>query len=119
MKRFALCILICALLVGCAEEVIKKPEDLIPREKMTNILYDISLLTSAKNTDRAVLFNHGIETMDYIYKKYDVDSVQFVKSDEYYASKPQEYQDIFESIKKRLDSLEQSFQKAREDKPAE
>ena len=39
---------------------------------------------------------------DYIYKKYKIDSVQFSKSNKYYASDIDEYKKMFEKVKEKL-----------------
>ncbi len=88
---------------ACAEKVIEPPEDLISKEKMTNILYDLALLNSAKSTNKAVLQKYSVEVMPYLYEKYEIDSVQFTKSDLYYASIPLEYEAIYTEIESRLE----------------
>ena len=113
MKHCFLSILLCAAIVACTEEVIKKPENLIPPEKMENILYDLALVNAAKNTNPNILEEHNIVTMQYIYEKYGVDSVQFVDSDIYYASKPVIYQTIYKRIEARLEQEKEVMEEER------
>jgi hypothetical protein len=109
--RIASAILMLLLLLSCAEEVIQKPDNLIPTKKMTHILYDIAIINAAKNTNPWILKENNVETMDYIYGKYGIDSSQFVLSDTYYASRPLEYEAIYKKVDARLakerDSLEE------------
>jgi hypothetical protein len=109
--RIAPAILMLLLLLSCAEEVIQKPDNLIPTKKMTHILYDIAIINAAKNTNPWILKENNVETMDYIYGKYGIDSSQFVLSDTYYASRPLEYEAIYKKVDARLakerDSLEE------------
>ena len=91
------------LLSACAEKVIEPPEDLIPREKMTEILYDLSLLNATASISNATLKENGIEVMPYLYDKYGIDSLQFVTSDEYYASVPLTYEAIYKEIQALLE----------------
>ena len=91
------------MVAGCKEKLIDPPEDLIPQDRMTEILYDLAVLNGIKSTSQSVLPNYEIETMPYLYEKYGVDSVQFVKSDQYYASIPQVYQKMYEEIKNKLE----------------
>lgn len=91
------------LLVSCAEKVITPPENLIPKEKMTNILYDLALLNAAESTNPEALKGNSIEMMPYLFEKYAIDSVQFSESDLYYASVPLEYEDIYKTLQARLE----------------
>ena len=80
---------------------VEKPSNLIDKDKMVDILYDISLLEAIKTQN----IGGGISSKmgnDYIYKKYKIDSIQFVKSNIYYASDIEEYKKMFEEIKQRL-----------------
>ena len=103
------------LLVSCAEEVVKKPENLIPKEKMVHILHDLAVLNAAKSSFKSTLERNGIEVMDFLYKKYQIDSTQFSQSDLYYASLPLEYQSIYEEVEdmleKRRTSTEEHIRK--------
>ena len=91
------------LVVGCNSNSVEKPKNLIGKDKMIDILYDISLLEAIKTQN----INGGIAVKmgnDYIYKKYKIDSIQFVKSNKYYASDIAEYKKMFEKIKERLNA---------------
>ena len=109
--RIVCAIILVFFLTACAEEVIKKPENLIPSREMAQILYDIAIINAAKNTNPWILKENNVETMEYIYRKYGVDSSQFVLSDTYYASRPLEYEAIYKKVETRLakekDSLEE------------
>ena len=54
--------------------------------------------------------------MGYIYDKYGIDSLQFVKSDTYYASIPTVYEDIYTKVKDRLEKGEKFFEEERQQK---
>lgn len=96
--------LCCALwLVACAEKVVEPPENLIPQERMAEILYDLSLLNATSSISGTTLKEHGIEIMPYLYDKYGIDSLQFVTSDEYYASIPLTYEAIYKDVQSRLE----------------
>lgn len=88
---------------SCAEEVVKKPENLIPKDKMATILLDLSILNATKSAARNKFEDSGIEVMDFLYNKYGIDSTQFAQSDLYYASNPLIYQEIYQSVKDKLD----------------
>ena len=81
---------------------IEKPKNLIEKDKMTKILYDLSLLDAMKNQ----YIEGGISNQkanDYIYKKYKIDSIQLVQSNKYYASDIEEYKKMLEEVKSILD----------------
>lgn len=88
---------------SCAEEVVKKPENLIPKDKMATILLDLTLLNATKTAARNKFEDSGIDVMDFLYNKYGIDSTQFAQSDLYYASNPLIYQEIYQSVKDKLD----------------
>tara|TARA_R110002012_G_scaffold78434_2_gene199822 strand:+ start:5822 stop:6268 length:447 start_codon:yes stop_codon:yes gene_type:complete len=102
MKYIVILFLGTILLVSCAEKVVEEPENLIPKEKMTEILHDLAILNAAKSGASRKFKDSGIDVMEFLYKKYDIDSTQFSESDLYYASIPLEYQSIYENVEKRL-----------------
>ncbi len=102
MKKGIYLLALLFFVIACAEKVIKKPNNLLPMAKMEHILYDIAILTAAKNINAELLRKNNIEVMEYIYAKYGVDSIQFAESDIYYASIPSSYEAIYTKI---LDSI--------------
>ena len=104
MKRILYLISLLFLVVGCNEKVIEKPEDLIARDKMVDILIDLALINAGKAIDPNVMEENQVEPMRYIYLKYEIDSAQFVKSDLYYAAIPLEYEAIYEAVEERLEA---------------
>lgn len=102
MKKYFL-LLILALLTACKKETVEKPENLIPKDKMKDILYDLSLLQAIRGVNQAVLDSNQIDPTTYIYKKYKVDSLQFAKSDQYYAiENVKNYKKMYEEINDRV-----------------
>ena len=101
MKKI-LILLCCAFLaISCNDSSVAKPDNLITKDKMIDILYDISLLEAIKIQN----INGGInkkKANEYIYRKYKIDSIQFAKSNKYYASNLEEYKKMFEKVKERL-----------------
>lgn len=102
MSRYCLVLFCFLALFSCKEKLIEPPEDLIPQTAMTEILYDLALMNGLRSTNANILKQHEIETMPYLYEKYGIDSLQFVKSDEYYASVPEIYQSMYKEIETRL-----------------
>jgi hypothetical protein len=102
MRKIIALLTIITLFVSCKEEVVNKPERLIEKDVMVDIMYDLSILEAIRNQNPASLDTFKINSRDYIFKKYKIDSVQFAKSNVYYASDYNEYKSMFEQINKRL-----------------
>lgn len=92
-----------AILSSCKKEIAKEPDHLIEKEKMVNIMYDLSILESIKIQNPSSLDSFKINSNEYIYKKYKIDSAQFAQNNIYYAADYKEYKKIFEQLKSRLD----------------
>ena len=87
--------------IGCKDDLVTKPKNLIERDKMVDIIYDLSLLEAQKNQ------NFGNATSlpkatEFLKKKYKIDSLRFAKSTQYYASDLKDYKKIYEEVKERL-----------------
>ena len=104
MRKIITFLTIAAVFVSCKEEVVTKPERLIAQDVMVNIMYDLTILEAIKNQNPASLDTFKINSRDYIFKKYKIDSLQFAKSNVYYASDYNEYKSMFEQISKRLEA---------------
>ena len=116
MRKIFFLILTISALFSCGEEVIEKPINLIPKEKMIDILYDLAIINAAKSSGPKVMDNMNFEPMEYIYNKYQIDSIQFVTSDLYYASLPLEYEDIYKNLENRITKEKERFIKSGERK---
>ena len=68
------------------------------------ILRDLAILNAGRTTNVAILQKNDIEPMPYLYAKYGIDSTQFSESDLYYASIPEEYEDIYAKVEERLET---------------
>lgn len=103
MKKILPFLVVLSFLISCKEEAVKKPNRLIEKEKMTDILYDLSVLEAIKIQSPMSLDSFNINSNKYIFRKYKIDSVQFAQSNIYYAADYKEYKKMFEKIKERLD----------------
>ncbi|CAM1358838.1 conserved hypothetical protein [Tenacibaculum litopenaei] len=103
-------IAIILLLVSCNSNTIyKEPEGLIPRDSMISLLTDMYLASSAKNIKNKFLKKEA-NYMIQVYEKYRIDSVRFDLSNQYYTSRIDEYTDMLNVVKKRLDSTRIHYQ---------
>ena len=102
MKRVTLFFILIILISSCKEEVVKKPDNLIEKKVMVDVMYDLTLLEAIKYQSPNELETHKINPTEYIYKKYKIDSTQFVQSNMYYASDYKGYKNIYDQINSRL-----------------
>lgn len=103
MKKIIPFIIVLIVLAGCKKELVKEPKRLIEKEKMVNIMYDLSLLEAMKVENPDLMDSIKYTSNQYIYKKYKIDSVQFAQSNIYYAADYKEYEKMYNQIKTRLD----------------
>ncbi|MCW9038805.1 DUF4296 domain-containing protein [Altibacter sp.] len=109
------------LLMSLACQDVKRPErpdDLISEEKMVDIFVDAYLMNAARSISVQTINESGIKLDSILYKKYAIDSLQFVKSNAYYTANLNGYIDLFTKVESRLqdikeekDSLQKVFQK--------
>ena len=78
------------------------PKDLISEEKMISIIYDMSLISVSKGINKRILENNGMKPKKYILQKYNIDSIQFVRSNEYYSRDLEKYLSIYETVLNKL-----------------
>lgn len=108
MKKIILFLALLTFLISCKDEVVKKPERLIEKDVMIDVMYDLAVLEAIKYQNPVSLDTFKINPRDFIYKKYKIDSLQFAKSNVYYASDYEDYKLMFEQITKRLDASKKS-----------
>lgn len=85
------------LTMGCSSDY---PENLISEEKMESIIFDIMILNASDNYD--LIIDNNLLSDELIYKKYDIDSLQFYESELYYSRNPKIHFNIYSNVKKRI-----------------
>lgn len=99
-------IIILSLVLGCNNSLNQEPippENLISKEKMIDIIYDMTLINVAKGVNKSILENNGIIPEQYLFNKYSIDSILFAKSNEYYSYDLKTYQTIYDKVKIKLE----------------
>ncbi len=107
------------LFFSCQDiEKIEKPENLIPEQKMAEVLTDLSILNSAKNYNRKLLEETGLKPDEYLYTKHNIDSAQLSQSTRYYASDQNSLEAIYKTVRSNLEKLQREIEikKEKEDK---
>jgi CRISPR/Cas system-associated protein Cas5 (RAMP superfamily) len=109
-KRLTLLICIALLLTACYKyNAPEKPENLISKGKMANILIDLKLIRSINGNNKRILDSNNVKPAQYVYKKYNVDSLQFALSNNYYAFYVDDYEEIYIKMYDSLESLKEKF----------
>lgn len=103
MKNFVVVLLVLFLSVSCKKEFVKEPKRLIDREKMVNIMYDLSLLEAIRYQNPSSIDSTDTNPKKFVFKKYKVDSLQFSQSNKYYAADYETYKEMFDEINTRLE----------------
>jgi len=89
----------------------EKPKNLISKADMVNILIDLKLIASVTGGDDVkVLDSNNVQSQKYIYKKYNIDSVQFALSNNYYAFHINDYEAIYTKVKDSLEALSRFYE---------
>ncbi|MET0760500.1 MAG: DUF4296 domain-containing protein [Flavobacterium sp.] len=103
MKKIAILFLMFSVFASCQKSAIEKPDKLIDEDVMVEIIYDLAILEAIKSQNLTPLETHSINSNDYIYKKYKIDSLQFAKNDKYYASDIKKYKSIYDRVSKKIE----------------
>ncbi|MCT4630620.1 DUF4296 domain-containing protein [Winogradskyella sp.] len=111
MKQVIYIVILLVLFSSCdTQGKPKKPDNLIGKDKMENILYDLYVINAAKGVNRKLLETKGIVPETYVLKKHEIDSAQFADSNAYYAFDPDLYKSIVEKVKVRLEKEKKAFE---------
>ncbi len=106
LKRISVLFCVLFTVISCYKyNAPEKPERLISKDEMVNILVDLKLMSSVSGKDKKVLDSANIKTQAYIFNKYNIDSTQFANNNAYYAYNIEDYQDIYSKLKDSLNKL--------------
>lgn len=95
--------------ISCSKNPVKKPERLLEEEVMVDIIYDVSLLQAIEGAYPNKLIEQNIKPNQFIFEKYQIDSVMYKENQLYYAADSRVYKRIYKKVSERLD---QNIQKA-------
>ncbi|GAA4313302.1 hypothetical protein GCM10023115_30180 [Pontixanthobacter gangjinensis] len=115
LKYKAVLLLLVFLSFSCQDlEKTERPADLIPEAKMVDVLTEMALLNAARNYNKQKLESTGIKPDDYIFKRFGIDSLQFERSNDYYAEQYTQYERIYDSVKNRIQNIKSRMDSLRE-----
>ena len=111
MKRISYILFLSFFLWNCTSNtIIKKPKNLIPKEKMVDLLTDMLLASGAQKIKNDNL-ERNVNYFPLVFEKYHIDSTQFKESNYYYTSKIDDYNDILGKVGERLNKIKSQFEK--------
>ena len=97
--------IIIILFISCQVDLVKKPKNLIDKNKMTLIMQDMILIKSISKKYQNVIHDENWFGDIYIYEKYKIDSLILVQSQDYYAKSPKIYLKIHNQIKSNINKM--------------
>lgn len=98
------------LMLSCESKTkMDKPENLLTKKQMIELLTDMHLANSTSGVNN-IHEEKNKNYMSLVYEKYKVDSVQFAESNMYYAANVEEYEDIFLKVEKRIKVIQKKYQ---------
>jgi hypothetical protein len=86
------------------------PADLLTKEQMADILYDMFLINSAKGSSLKILQENGVDPDVYVLEKHGIDSARFVRSNDYFAYSHQDYSEIMTIIQERVNREKEYYE---------
>ena len=90
------------ILFSCQQSAVDKPDNLIDEDTMEDIIYDLAVVEAIRTNNPSSLEKKDLTASSYVYDKYDIDSLQFVSSNHYYASDVHNYLKMYQRIEERL-----------------
>tara|TARA_B110000967_G_C18839285_1_gene538488 strand:+ start:775 stop:1260 length:486 start_codon:yes stop_codon:yes gene_type:complete len=102
--------------MSCENLDMKKPSNLISEDQMVEILYDVVLINSAKGVNKQLLEKNIKNPQAYVYKKHNIDSLQFAESNAYYTFKSDTYKSIYEKLELKLTTQKTEYEALLEEK---
>ena len=115
MKHWAIILVFVFGFFGCQDvKQPEKPENLIPKDKMVDMLTEAYLANAARSVVNKSIVSKGIRMDSLVYKNFGVDSLQFAQSNEFYAADVNVYMEIFKKVEARLAGMQKKMDSLRE-----
>lgn len=116
MKKFLVLLAVVSFITACGKnDKPKKPDNLIAKDKMENILYDLYIINAAKGVNRKIIEQNGFMPENYVLNKHKIDSAQFADSNSYYSFDTDAYKVMVENVKARLEKEKTELEKVKEE----
>lgn len=113
MKKVSVIIVVLCVFLSCTSNTIyEKPKDLIPKDSMVLLLKDLYVASAARNL-KNIRLQKRFSYVPLIYKKYEIDSARFQRSNFYYTSKIDDYEPILNEVLAVLEKERTAFFEAK------
>ena len=88
--------------------IIKKPDHLISKNQMVDLLTDMLIASGAENIKNSNL-ERNVNYFPLVFEKYGIDSTRFKESNYYYTSRIDEYEQILQKVDARLKAMKKEI----------
>lgn len=88
---------------------VEKPDNLIKESVMEKILYDATLMKTMMSYKPKNPDFEDVLGKSYLYIKYEIDSLQLIESERYYAKFPRTYYRMYSNVLDRLNKTQDSI----------
>ena len=108
--KISISIFILLLILYCKDQTLAyKPKNLIDELTMENIIYEaimMDVMSTFKPKNKKFI---GIIGSPYLFIKYNIDSIQLVRSNEYYTKNPKVMSKIYMKVLRRMERSKDSI----------
>ena len=122
MRKIIYIFALLLIVVACKKNIVPKPDKFLDEKQMESLLYDLAVLESMKVSQAQMLDSLQFNSKQFIYKKYQLDSLSLAQNMVYYASLPKDYDRIVrkveEKLKKQRDSIGKLSSESLKENPA-
>lgn len=110
-KHILIVVILLFIFCSCEKKVVEKPKNLVPREKMIDMIVDLhvgdAVFQSRRYANEPIKKYSDTDLYHSILKKYDVADTIFEKSLIYYASLPKEFEKMYSKALSKLNAQEE------------
>lgn len=104
MKKLLLIAVV--FLASCSDiNHVERPDDFYGDEKMVDIMTDLYLMEASMTANRTTFTGLEMLPHDFIYEKYETDSVVFAQNLNYYTDRNNKYKGIMEQVQLKLEVI--------------
>lgn len=109
MNKFYIILFVSIFICNCTSNtILEKPENLISKNQMVDLLTDMFIAASAENIKNLEL-KRKVNYYPLVFEKYKIDSGLFRENNFYYMSKVDDYEDILNKVKARLKAMDDKY----------
>ena len=112
-KHILSLIILLVAFISCENPIVEKPENLIKKDKMIDIMVDAHLAEAAfnmrHNQDSLVMKSSSTDFYYSVLEDHQIPDSVFEKSFVYYASFPKQFEKMYQDVMNRLNQMEQEF----------